>query len=394
MPELKRRPGHSLAGCIEGVDHSSLVARFDADWTKLTYPCGEEISKPLSWLARSEDRFQLIDAGKWKFMEFGGDWPWPSGEFNQWQAALLVDVTNPFKHGRPDYDVAPVWIKVRIFRPHPPFMVAALAGLMPSDNAFPREVSLSDYVKVADEKWEEFDQVRRVLYIVYSGGFALSWVRGNTIHARARTRIKPSVWMKRVPLCSLHGGERIMSKGNFRGRNGGRIVYDNWFNMMTTTLLDDPPGACDLTYRLSVRGLQESLGIDGETYNRYSRGRSPVPEVIQEHLHLLSAGRPPLECFWEEVHYLGIRHGTDFAENSWSRKDRWDFEFIDFEGGEQYEFSTKRFAINQNSKFREFFFLNTGIVTPAVKPSQRWNQIVEMALRGGYNGPANFRSVI
>jgi hypothetical protein len=86
-----------------------------------------------------------------------------------------------------------------------------------------------------------------------------------------------------------------------------------------------------------------------------------------EHLQLLAEGKEADLGFWKDVHYLAIRNESLTEERSFRRENRWYFEFSNFPDDEPMLFSTKQFALNQNSKFREHFFQNTGVVTPAVK---------------------------
>jgi hypothetical protein len=76
-------------------------------------------------------------------------------------------------------------------------------------------------------------------------GLCVVLVRHNTSHFPTRARM-PVQQLGAAPRPNMLA-DVIMAKGNFRGRNGGRIVYDNFFNTLTSIMLDQPPPAHRLT---------------------------------------------------------------------------------------------------------------------------------------------------
>src|SRR4051812_34621017 len=75
-----------------------------------------------------------------------------------------------------------------------------------------------------------------------------------------------------------------VGRGNWDKAGGIRASYDTTFDFYVDQLTAErrPYG-----YKPTLRGLQEVLGLDGETFNRYRKGETKPPTVILRHMEAL-----------------------------------------------------------------------------------------------------------
>src|SRR5438105_656759 len=95
-------------------------------------------------------------------------------------------------------------------------------------------------------------------------------------------------------------------QGNFGGKRQTRKTYDNVFCCLSSALIEQAPKKNRRFYEPTTRGIAEALGIDLGTFHRYNSGQSKAPEVLFDHMHILSAGQAPEPTFWDHVALLRI----------------------------------------------------------------------------------------
>lgn len=176
-----------------------------------------------------------------------------------------------------------------------------------------------------------------------------------------------------------HSHSLGLGRGNWKGGAGVRKSYETRFNVLVEEL-------CAKTkprfYEPTLRGLQEVLVIDGETFNRYRQGLTEVPTVVIKHMEALRDEEieftlHPAE--WALLNHFSIEPVFQPSPETGEIVELLKIEY------EHWTFFTRPFPVNQNRKFREALFQNTGKVSYPLH-SAEWAVIVDQALTGVYRG--------
>lgn len=176
-----------------------------------------------------------------------------------------------------------------------------------------------------------------------------------------------------------HSHSLGLGRGNWKGGAGVRKSYDTKFNLLVDELCANPKPSF---YEPTLRGLQEVLVIDGETFNRYRQGLTEVPTVVIKHMEALRDEEieftlHPLE--WVLLHHFSIEPVFQEMPETGKIEELLKIEY------EHWTFFTRPFPVNQNRKFREVLFKKTGKVSHPLH-SAEWAVVVNRALTGVYRG--------